>query len=184
MRRAVNASTQRALSEHCMERCRWRRHWIRRSSARSAQAATTVPAREHAHIESRRERSQTRAWLRALRPDAVPLCGRHALREWGERRRRPNLYRIAYSCRTPLHHTRPVTRRLQSSTALQYTALQLSIVYNLCIHPSDFAPTFPRSNPPFRGRFVCAVRCSWRNLPHRFLLFRLPRWLAVAQGWE
>eukprot|EP00966_Prymnesium_polylepis_P241051 5574919-Prymnesium_polylepis.1 len=35
-------------------------------------------------------------------------------------------------------------------------------------------------NPPFRGRFVCAVRCLRRNLPHRFLLFRLPRWLAVS----
>jgi hypothetical protein len=127
-----------------MERYRWRRYWIRRSSARSAQAATTVPAREHAHIGSRRERSQTRAWSRALRPDAVPFS---QTRIAGGRRRSPNLYRIVYSCRTPLHHTHTVPRRLQSSTAIQpSTVYSYSALYSIqpLHHPSAAeAPSRP-----------------------------------------
>eukprot|EP00966_Prymnesium_polylepis_P102477 2373946-Prymnesium_polylepis.1 len=60
----------------------------------SARRDHTGPAREHAHIGSRRERSQTRAWSRALRLDAVPFW---QTRIAGEHRRSPNLYRIAYS---------------------------------------------------------------------------------------
>eukprot|EP00966_Prymnesium_polylepis_P246340 5697504-Prymnesium_polylepis.1 len=45
--------------------------------------------------------------LAPLRPDAVAFW---QTRIAGERRRSPNLYRIAYSCRTPLHQPHPVTR--------------------------------------------------------------------------
>ena len=147
MRRVVNASTQRALSERCMERCRWRRHWIRRSSARSAQAATTVPAREHGHIRSRRERSPVsnscmQHGRRALRPRTPCRSGIRALRESADVAR--NLYRIAYSCRAPLHQPYPVTRRLQSSTAIQPSTLYSSTaLYSIqpLQHPSDSTRT-------------------------------------------
>eukprot|EP00966_Prymnesium_polylepis_P214358 4964203-Prymnesium_polylepis.1 len=47
-----------------------------------------------AHWIAKRAVSKTRAWSRALRPDAVPFW---QTRIGGERRRSPNLYRIAFS---------------------------------------------------------------------------------------
>ena len=77
--------------------------------------------------------------------------GRRALRESADVAR--NLYRIAYSCRAPLHQPYPVTRRLQSSTAIQPSTLYSSTaLYSIqpLQHPSALRPSkHPPRHPPW-----------------------------------
>ena len=86
--------------------------------------------------------------------------GRRALRESADVAR--NLYRIAYSCRAPLHQPYPVTRRLQSSTAIQPSTLYSSTaLYSIqpLQHPSEGGPVHPQLN---------GVRsCDHWRAPHR-----------------